>query len=209
MLGNKMSGAQLEHLLNENAVHGWQLKAITASDVRGRVGPGGVEGLLVTFERIRTETRGRRPALDPAGLRTCGSRDCHSGSRSRSPAASACGVRGDARPCRRTGSTMAQLRPQCRLRPQSAHVGRHWRRLAVPSLHRSCPGRAPWGCRGFPGRSVRPPPRTVPGTASAHRVPQVPGTRGSPALPWPRGGPGELWVLISSTSVVCRGRGGR
>jgi hypothetical protein len=53
MLGSKMSGAQLENLLNENASHGWQLKAITATEVRGRVGPGGVEGLLVTFERIR------------------------------------------------------------------------------------------------------------------------------------------------------------
>lgn len=53
MFGGKMSGAQLERLLNDNADHGWQLKAITASDVRGRVGPGGVEGLLVTFERTR------------------------------------------------------------------------------------------------------------------------------------------------------------
>ncbi len=53
MIGGKMSGSKLEHLLNENAAHGWQLKAITAADVSGRVGPGGVEGLLVTFERIR------------------------------------------------------------------------------------------------------------------------------------------------------------
>lgn len=53
MFGGKMSGGQLERLLNENAAHGWQLKAITAADVRGRVGPGGVEGLLITFERIR------------------------------------------------------------------------------------------------------------------------------------------------------------
>jgi hypothetical protein len=28
-----------------------QLKAITAVDVKGRIGPGGVEGLLITFER--------------------------------------------------------------------------------------------------------------------------------------------------------------
>lgn len=53
MFGSKMSGGQLERLLNENAAHGWQLKAITAADVRGRVGPGGVEGLLITFERLR------------------------------------------------------------------------------------------------------------------------------------------------------------
>lgn len=51
MFGGKMSGPHLERLLNENAAGGWQLKAITSADVRGRVGPGGVEGLLVTFER--------------------------------------------------------------------------------------------------------------------------------------------------------------
>jgi len=28
------------------------LKAITSAEVKGRIGPGGVEGLLVTFERI-------------------------------------------------------------------------------------------------------------------------------------------------------------
>ena len=51
MIGGKMSGEKLENLLNEHASQGWQLKAITAVEVKGRVGPGGVEGLLVTFER--------------------------------------------------------------------------------------------------------------------------------------------------------------
>jgi hypothetical protein len=51
MIGGKMSGGKLENLLNEHASQGWQLKAITAVEVKGRVGPGGVEGLLVTFER--------------------------------------------------------------------------------------------------------------------------------------------------------------
>ena len=51
MIGGKMSGPKLEDLLNEHARQGWQLKAITSTEVRGRVGPGGVEGLLVTFER--------------------------------------------------------------------------------------------------------------------------------------------------------------
>lgn len=51
MLGGKMSGDKLEKLLNEHARQGWQLKAITAAEVKGRVGPGGVEGILVTFER--------------------------------------------------------------------------------------------------------------------------------------------------------------
>jgi len=51
MLGGKMSGDKLESLLNEHARQGWQLRAITAAEIKGRVGPGGVEGLLVTFER--------------------------------------------------------------------------------------------------------------------------------------------------------------
>ena len=51
MLGGKLSGDRLEKVLNEHAAQGWQLRAITAADVKGRLGPGGVEGLLVTFER--------------------------------------------------------------------------------------------------------------------------------------------------------------
>lgn len=51
MMGGKMSGEKLERLLNEHAREGWQLRAITAVEVKGRVGPGGVDGLLVTFER--------------------------------------------------------------------------------------------------------------------------------------------------------------
>ena len=56
MMGGKISDDELEKVLNENASDGWQLKAITAADVKGRVGPGGVEGLLVTFERPTTST---------------------------------------------------------------------------------------------------------------------------------------------------------
>jgi hypothetical protein len=51
MIGGKMSGDKLEKVLNANAREGWQLKAITSVEVKGRVGPGGVEGVLVTFER--------------------------------------------------------------------------------------------------------------------------------------------------------------
>ena len=51
MIGGKMSGDKLEKLLIEYAGQGWQLRAITSTEVKGRVGPGGVEGLLVTFER--------------------------------------------------------------------------------------------------------------------------------------------------------------
>ena len=51
MIGGKMSGDKLEKTLNEHAREGWQLKAITAAEVKGRLGPGAVEGVLVTFER--------------------------------------------------------------------------------------------------------------------------------------------------------------
>ncbi len=53
LLGGKMSGDKLEKILNDQADDGWQLKAITAVEVKGRVGPGGVDGVLVTFERPR------------------------------------------------------------------------------------------------------------------------------------------------------------
>jgi hypothetical protein len=51
MIGGKMSGDKLEKVLNSRAREGWQLKAITSVDIKGRIGPGGVEGLLLTFER--------------------------------------------------------------------------------------------------------------------------------------------------------------
>lgn len=51
MIGGKMSGTRLEKILNTEAAEGWGLKTITTADVKGRVGPGGVDGLLLTFER--------------------------------------------------------------------------------------------------------------------------------------------------------------
>src|SRR3954465_13207861 len=51
MIGGKMSGDKLEDLLNDRAREGWQLRTITSSDVKGRVGPGSVEGPLVALER--------------------------------------------------------------------------------------------------------------------------------------------------------------
>ena len=51
LIGGKMSGDKLEKVLNQRARDGWQLKAITSVEVKGRVGPGGVDGVLVTFER--------------------------------------------------------------------------------------------------------------------------------------------------------------
>lgn len=51
LIGGKMSGQKLEKVLNDQAADGWRLKSITAVEVKGRIGPGGVEGVLVTFER--------------------------------------------------------------------------------------------------------------------------------------------------------------
>lgn len=51
LIGGKISGDKLEKVLNEHARQGWQLRAITAVDVKGRIGPGGVDGVLATFER--------------------------------------------------------------------------------------------------------------------------------------------------------------
>ena len=51
LIGGKMSSDKLEKTLNEWASNGWRVKAITTAEVKGRVGPGGTEGVLVTFER--------------------------------------------------------------------------------------------------------------------------------------------------------------
>jgi hypothetical protein len=51
LIGGKMSADKLEKILNESAAQGWRVKAITSAEVKGRVGPGGTEGVLVTFER--------------------------------------------------------------------------------------------------------------------------------------------------------------
>jgi hypothetical protein len=54
LIGGKMSGDKLEKVLNQHAREGWQLKAITSVEVKGRIGPGGVESVLVTLERPTT-----------------------------------------------------------------------------------------------------------------------------------------------------------
>jgi hypothetical protein len=51
VIGGKMSGDKLQKVLNDNGKQGWQLKSVTSVEVKGRLGPGGVEGVLVTFER--------------------------------------------------------------------------------------------------------------------------------------------------------------
>jgi hypothetical protein len=51
LMGGKMSGDKLEKILNEHGSKGWFLKSITSVEVKGRLGPGGVDGILVTFEK--------------------------------------------------------------------------------------------------------------------------------------------------------------
>jgi hypothetical protein len=52
LIGGKFSPDKLEPLLNDEARQGWRLRAITSTEVKGRVGPGGVEGLIITSERL-------------------------------------------------------------------------------------------------------------------------------------------------------------
>ena len=51
LVGDKVDSGSLEDLLNERAKQGWQVKSVVETQVKGRVGPGGTEGLLVVFER--------------------------------------------------------------------------------------------------------------------------------------------------------------
>ena len=51
MVGDKIDAGAVEKELNERAREGWQLKSLTATQVKGRIGPGGTEGLLAVFER--------------------------------------------------------------------------------------------------------------------------------------------------------------
>ncbi|HWH30129.1 MAG TPA: DUF4177 domain-containing protein [Mycobacteriales bacterium] len=51
LIGDKISAGKLEKVLNDHAREGWQVRAVTAADVKGRIGPGSTEGVLVTLER--------------------------------------------------------------------------------------------------------------------------------------------------------------
>ena len=51
LVGDKMDTSDVEDLLNERAKEGWQLRSLTETKVKGRIGPGGTEGLLAVFER--------------------------------------------------------------------------------------------------------------------------------------------------------------
>jgi hypothetical protein len=51
LIGNSVKPGKVQDALNQHAKDGWQLKTLTAADVKGRIGPGATEGLLATFER--------------------------------------------------------------------------------------------------------------------------------------------------------------
>lgn len=51
LIGDRMEGGEVERLLNQRAGEGWQLKSVTETEVKGRIGPGGTMGLLLIFER--------------------------------------------------------------------------------------------------------------------------------------------------------------
>jgi uncharacterized protein DUF4177 len=53
LIGDALKSDKLEDVLNEHAKEGWKLADITNGEVKGRVGPGAVDGLLITFERER------------------------------------------------------------------------------------------------------------------------------------------------------------
>ena len=59
MVGGKMSGDKLEKTLNEHGRQGWQPKAVTAVEIKGRIG----QGVSTACSYLRTAGRiatGRR-----------------------------------------------------------------------------------------------------------------------------------------------------
>ena len=51
LVGDAVKPGKVQDVLNDKAKDGWQLKTLTAADVKGRIGPGATEGLLAVFER--------------------------------------------------------------------------------------------------------------------------------------------------------------
>ncbi|QGU05840.1 DUF4177 domain-containing protein [Corynebacterium comes] len=51
LIGGRLSAKKLEKILNDHGREGWRYKSMTSVDVKGRVGPGGVEGLVMVFEK--------------------------------------------------------------------------------------------------------------------------------------------------------------
>jgi hypothetical protein len=51
LIGDKIDGRSMAVALNHRAAQGWHIKSVTHTQIKGRVGPGGVDGLLVVLER--------------------------------------------------------------------------------------------------------------------------------------------------------------
>ncbi len=51
LIGDAVKPGKVQDALNDKAKEGWQLKTLTAADVKGRIGPGATEGLMAVFER--------------------------------------------------------------------------------------------------------------------------------------------------------------
>ena len=51
IFGDKIDVGEVDQTLNQWASQGWRVKSITEASVGGRLGPGGVSGLMIVFER--------------------------------------------------------------------------------------------------------------------------------------------------------------
>lgn len=51
IVGDKITTNALQDLLNQRASEGWAFRQGVEASVKGRVGPGGADGLLLIFER--------------------------------------------------------------------------------------------------------------------------------------------------------------
>ena len=51
LVGDKMNVGDLQGTLDQWSAQGWRVRSIVETQVAGRVGPGGVGGLIIVFER--------------------------------------------------------------------------------------------------------------------------------------------------------------
>ena len=51
LVGDKMNVGEVQGTLDQWSAQGWRVRSIVETQVAGRVGPGGVGGLIIVFER--------------------------------------------------------------------------------------------------------------------------------------------------------------
>jgi hypothetical protein len=51
LVGDKVDSDGVQDILDDRVKEGWRLHSIVDTKVKGRVGPGGTEGLMLVFER--------------------------------------------------------------------------------------------------------------------------------------------------------------